>query len=74
MMENSYQEMNSDDHPIQILMGAGQALRDLAEDLDRKEDYGLAFLLKQLGGAVYEVGFRVFSEEWNAAVSLREKV
>lgn len=65
-MEKGYQEVNANDHPIQVLMGAGQALRDLAEDLERKEDYGLAFLLKQVGGAVYETGFRLFSEKWEA--------
>ena len=57
------------EHPIDKLMGAGRALEDIAEELEKKEQYGLAFVLAQLGSAVFGVGLKLDKEGWEPTLT-----
>ena len=52
--------------PVYDLMSAGKALKAISKELIQKEEHGLAYILKQIGCGVCEVGEQLDEEGWDS--------
>jgi len=62
------------ENPIDILSSVGWALRKVADCLDEKEEYGLGFIVQQLGDTAYNTGIQLQDEGWRPSRNDSESI